>query len=164
MTNMLKKVERREFLNFLGAAFGSVGLAAMAESVHVLAETGKQELGNQKDRKMAVKYILRRITEVPKERSTCGYRQRMITNADCDKACFTFLSVHEAGRHHHNKTTEFYYVLKGKGILELDEDRVEVEPGTVIMIPPGIRHKAVGEIEALIVGIPSLDPADFFLD
>jgi mannose-6-phosphate isomerase-like protein (cupin superfamily) len=88
----------------------------------------------------------------------------MITKDDCDTACFTFLSVHEAGRHHHDKTTEFYYVLKGKGILELDEERVEVEPGTVVMIPPGIRHKAVGEIEALIVGMPSLDPADFFMD
>ena len=113
---------------------------------------------------MAAKYLVRRMSGIPKEKSPCGYRQRMITKDDCDKACITFLSVNEAGRHHHDKTTEFYYVLKGRGILELDEDRVDVEPGTVVMIPPGIRHKAVGEIEALIVGIPSLDPADFFLD
>jgi hypothetical protein len=32
------------------------------------------------------------------------------------------------------------------------------------MIPPGIRHRAIGDFESLIVGIPSLDPADLFVD
>ena len=70
----------------------------------------------------------------------------------------------EAERHYHVKTTEFYYVLSGKGILELDGDRVELVPGTLVMIPPEVRHKAVGKLEALIIGLPSLDPADFLKD
>jgi mannose-6-phosphate isomerase-like protein (cupin superfamily) len=152
---MKNDIERREFLLRAGSVLGGIGLASMAGSAN--AQTDKE-------RKKVTKYLVRRVSEVPKERSTCGYRQRMITKDDCDKACFTFLNSHAAGRHHHNKTTEFYYVLKGNGALELDGDRVEVEPGTLVLIPPGIRHRAIGDFESLIVGIPSLDPADFFVD
>jgi mannose-6-phosphate isomerase-like protein (cupin superfamily) len=109
-------IERRKFILRAGLMLGGIGLASMA--VPANAQTDKE-------RKKAVKYLVRRVSEVPKERSTCGYRQRMITKDDCDKACFTFLNSHAAGRHHHNKTTEFYYVLKGNGALELDGDRVE---------------------------------------
>ncbi|HID10636.1 MAG TPA: hypothetical protein EYP17_04970 [Candidatus Latescibacteria bacterium] len=62
-----------------------------------------------------------------------------------------------AKRHCHKKTTEFYYVLNGRGILDL-------ELGTSMMICPGTRHRAEGQVEALIVGIPPFDPADMFVD
>ena len=152
---MKNDIERREFLLRTSSMLGGIGLASMAGSAN--AQTDKE-------RKKVAKYLVRRVSEVPKERSTCGYRQRMITKDDCDKACFTFLNSHAAGRHHHNKTTEFYYVLNGNGALELDGDRVEVEPGTLVMIPPGIRHRAIGDFESLIVGIPSLNPTDLFVD
>ena len=120
--------------------------------------------GDEKESKKTSRYVVKRLSDIPIERSTCGYRQRMITKEDFDQACFTFLSVSEAERHYHAKTTEFYYVLSGKGSLELDGDRVDLEPGTLVMIPPGIRHKADGNVEALIVGLPSLDPADLLKD
>ena len=109
-------------------------------------------------------YLVRKVEEVPKERSTCGFRQRLITKEDFEGANFTFLSVYEAKRHYHKKTTEFYYVLNGRGILELDSDRIDLEPGTLVMICPGTRHRAEGQVEALIVGIPPFDPADMFVD
>lgn len=109
-------------------------------------------------------YLVRKVDETPKERSTCGFRKRLITREDFDRVNFTFLSVYEAERHYHKKTTEFYYVLKGKGVLEFDDDRVELEPGTLVMIRPGTRHRAEGQVEALIVGSPPFDPADTFFD
>jgi len=109
-------------------------------------------------------YVVRKVEEVPKERSTCGFRKRLITKEEFEGANVTFLSVYEAERHYHKKTTEFYYVLKGKGVLELDHDRVEVEPGTLVMIRPGTRHRAEGQVEVLIVGVPPFDPADTFFD
>jgi len=55
-------------------------------------------------------------------------------------------------------------VLSGKGILELDGDRVELVPGMLVMSPPEIRHKADCKVKALIIGLPSLDHADFLKD
>ena len=109
-------------------------------------------------------YLVRKVDEIPEERSTRGFRKRLITKEHFEEANLTFLSVYEAERHYHKKTTEFYYVLKGKGILELDGDRVELEPGTLVMIRPGTRHRAEGQVETLIVGVPPFDPADTFFD
>lgn len=111
---------------------------------------------------MEAKYVIRRISDMEKERSICGYRQRLITAEDFEGASFTFLNVYEAKSHYHNRTTEFYYVLSGKGQLELDGELVNVGPGTLVMICPGTRHRAIGEIQALIVGVPPFDPADSF--
>ena len=112
---------------------------------------------------MTVKYVVRKLSDVSKERSSCGFRQRLITSADFEGANITFLSVYEAGRHYHKKTTEFYYVLKGSGHLELDGEKVEMEPGTLVMINPGTKHRAVGELEALIIGVPPFTEDDMYL-
>ena len=109
-------------------------------------------------------YVVRRVDEIPKERSVCGFRKRLITKEDFEGGSFTFLSVYEAKRHYHKKTTEFYYVLRGTGILELDDDRVELEPGILVMIHPGTRHRAEGQVETLVIGVPPFDPADTFFD
>lgn len=110
------------------------------------------------------RYLVRRVEETLKERSTCGFRKRLITREDFEGANVTFLAAFGAERHHHFETTEFYYVLKGRGALVLDGDRVEVAPGTLVMIPPGVRHHAEGELEVLIMGVPPFDPADTVID
>lgn len=109
-------------------------------------------------------YLVRKVSQISKERSTCGFRKKLITGQEFEGGSFTFLSVHEAKRHYHNKTTEFYYVLTGKGVLKLDEDREELEPGTLVMIRPGTRHRAEGQLETLIVGVPPFDAEDTFFD
>jgi len=42
---------------------------------------------------------------------------------------------------------EFYYILKGRGIMYIDGEEKEVYPGDLIYIPPGALHgiKVVGE-------------------
>lgn len=70
------------------------------------------------------------------------------------------LEIKDAQRHYHKKTTELYYCLEGKGYLELDEEEVELEPGTVVMIPPGIRHRAYGDVKVLVVCCPAFSPND----
>lgn len=43
-------------------------------------------------------YLVRKTAETPKERSTCGFRQRLITKEHFERANLTFLSVYEAER------------------------------------------------------------------
>jgi mannose-6-phosphate isomerase-like protein (cupin superfamily) len=43
--------------------------------------------------------------------------------------------------HHHVKTEEIYYVLEGKGIMQIGDDRQPVGVGDAIAIPPGVFHQ-----------------------
>ena len=42
--------------------------------------------------------------------------------------------------HSHERAENLYYVLRGKGIVELDGERVLLEPHMGVFIPPGVKH------------------------
>ena len=44
--------------------------------------------------------------------------------------------------------------------MELDGEQIPVKPGLAILIPPRVRHRAVGRMKVLIVVFPKFDPAD----
>ena len=70
----------------------------------------------------------------------------------------------DAETHYHKAHTEIYTILEGTGFVEVDGDRVPVQPLTSVMILPGCRHCAVGRLRLLNVVIPPFDPADEFMD
>jgi mannose-6-phosphate isomerase-like protein (cupin superfamily) len=77
----------------------------------------------------------------------------------------TEISV-EARLHYHRGLTETYYVVEC-GIaarMELDGETIALHPGRCIVIPPGVRHRALGEMTVLIVVYPKFDPADEWFD
>lgn len=41
----------------------------------------------------------------------------------------------------HRQSEEMYYILRGRGVMTLEGERREVEPGDGILIPPGARHR-----------------------
>ena len=44
-------------------------------------------------------------------------------------------------RHYHGETEEIYFMLAGRGEMEVDGDRAVVEPGDAVLIPPGAWHQ-----------------------
>ena len=44
-------------------------------------------------------------------------------------------------RHHHKLSEEFYYILSGRGMMEIDGQSREVGPGDAILIPAGAWHQ-----------------------
>ena len=68
----------------------------------------------------------------------------------------------DASTRHHREHTEIYYILEcaAGAAMELDGERVPVGGGYGVMIPPGVRHQAVGWITILVVVMPPFDPAD----
>jgi mannose-6-phosphate isomerase-like protein (cupin superfamily) len=48
--------------------------------------------------------------------------------------------------------------------MQLDDEIVPVRAGMCIMIPPGVRHRAIGKMTVLNVVFPKLDPADEWMD
>jgi mannose-6-phosphate isomerase-like protein (cupin superfamily) len=47
----------------------------------------------------------------------------------------------ETEAHYHPQAEEIYYVLGGRGLITLGDERREVGPGDGILIPPETRHK-----------------------
>jgi mannose-6-phosphate isomerase-like protein (cupin superfamily) len=44
-------------------------------------------------------------------------------------------------RHYHKLSEEFYFILEGSGVMEIDGERREVGAGDAILIPPGAWHQ-----------------------
>ncbi|MBL4885324.1 MAG: cupin domain-containing protein [Planctomycetaceae bacterium] len=72
----------------------------------------------------------------------------------------------EAQTHYHRKLTETYYILEcdEDAKIELDGEQIPIHSGMCILIPPGVRHRAIGQMKILNIVIPKFDPNDEFID
>ncbi len=50
-------------------------------------------------------------------------------------------------RHYHKLSEEFYFILEGKGLMEIDGTEREVGPGDAILIPAGAWHQITASVE-----------------
>ena len=62
--------------------------------------------------------------------------------------------------HFHKKLTEIYLVLEGECHMELDGEIVPLKPLTTVLIKPGCRHRAVGNLRIVNIPVPAFDPTD----
>jgi len=72
----------------------------------------------------------------------------------------------DARTHYHKTLTETYVFLEcdQDARMELDGQLIPVARHQAIVIPPGVRHRAVGTMKVLIVVNPEFDPADEWFD
>lgn len=110
-------------------------------------------------------YVVKRLADTEPVRCPCGEARRIITGADNDRASIHVVDIFQDSRvHYHTVLTEYYYVLEGTGHLEVDDERVALEPGVLVMIEPGTRHRAVGKLRILNVVIPPFTADDEHFD
>src|ERR1700687_1427249 len=77
----------------------------------------------------------------PRERSTCGWRDRLISREDAQLAPAAWahaVDIDGAKLHYHKRSTELYYVLDGSGSVILDGVEQPVSKGSLVHIPPGV--------------------------
>ena len=70
------------------------------------------------------------------------------TNAPVEKQSLAEASVPAGGstqRHYHRLSEEFYFILEGRGRMEIDGETREVIPGDAILIPAGTWHTITAE-------------------
>ena len=109
--------------------------------------------------------LVRHQGNTPRERSTCGWRDRLISSEDVGLAPAAWahaVDIDGARLHYHKRSTELYYVLEGNGIVSLDGLDHEVHKGSLVHIPPGIVHGARGRMRVLVIGIPDIADDDYF--
>lgn len=110
-------------------------------------------------------YQISRVAEIEPVECPCGNARRAFLNDPDRVASLHVVEIStEAKTHYHKRMTEIYYVLEGYGQIELDGERHQVQPGDAILIKPGCRHRAVGQLKVLNVPIPAFDPADEWFD
>jgi mannose-6-phosphate isomerase-like protein (cupin superfamily) len=111
------------------------------------------------------RYSLVNFAEITGVDCPCGTAKRAFFNQTPVN-----LSVHvveisrDSKKHYHNSLTETYYVLEGSGKMELDDEIIDLVPGMSIMILPGCRHRALGNLKILNVCVPCFDPGDEHMD
>lgn len=111
----------------------------------------------------ATRYHVVRFDELPGVSCPCGTARRAFAEvADSPGTIHRTEITVDAKPHFHRRLTETYYILRcgPDAKMQLDDELIAVEPGTCILIPPGVVHRAVGEMTVLIVVFPKFDPAD----
>ena len=110
-----------------------------------------------------LKTLIRHQGDAPRERSTCGWRDRLISREDVDVAAWVHaVDIDGSREHYHKRATELYYVLDGEGIVVLDGEEHRVQRGSLVHIPPGVVHGARGRMRVLVTGIPDIADDDLF--
>ena len=111
-------------------------------------------------------YSVRRSEDAPTVPCPCGQSTRIVTAADGLGCSFHVTEIRDSVRHYHRRCAEVYYVLKGSGFMDLDGETVAVEPGTVVTIQPGTRHRlwSEGGVRTIVVAVPPFDAGDEYFD
>ena len=111
------------------------------------------------------RYALVQMDDIEALPCPCGSAKRAFTDEPGGIASLHVTRICADSRtHYHKNMTELYYVLEGEGRMELDGQSFPLRPGAAIMIRPGCRHRAVGDLNVLIVPIPAFDPDDEWFD
>jgi mannose-6-phosphate isomerase-like protein (cupin superfamily) len=100
-------------------------------------------------------------------RCPCGWARRAFGDVPDAPASLHVVEIElDARTHYHREHSEIYYVLEcGAGAaIELDGRLEPVRPGHAVLIPPGVRHRAVGRMRILNMVVPPFDPADEWFD
>ncbi len=113
------------------------------------------------------RYHLVDFSEIEGVPCPCGTARRAFKGVDAFPGTLHVTQISEdAQKHYHKTLTETYYFLEcgPDAQMELDDETISVRPGVSIVIPPGVKHRALGKMKVLIVAIPEFDPADEWFD
>ena len=72
----------------------------------------------------------------------------------------------DAQTHYHKQLTETYYILAcdDDAQMQLDDQVIPLREGMCVMIPPGVRHRAIGQMKIINIVFPKFDPSDEHFD
>src|ERR1043166_1796935 len=100
------------------------------------------------------RFLRRDSADVKPWVETCGQIRCLIEQQDGAAGEVHHVQIQDAKLHYHERTDEFYYVISGKGAMQLDGEEIELHEGVVVYVPRGTRHKAWGDVTVLVVCVP----------
>lgn len=110
-------------------------------------------------------YMIAQLDEIGAVDCPCGQSRRAFVVPDNSVATLHMVDIKADSRaHYHKRLTEIYLILEGEGHMELDGEMVPVKPMTSVLIKPGCRHRAVGQMRIVNMPVPAFDPTDEWFD
>lgn len=103
------------------------------------------------------------LLALPPTNCPCGIARRAFSANDDFPGTLHLTQISKHAReHYHKEHTEVYVILEceADAAIELDGRRTPVKPMTSVLIPPGVRHRAIGQMQVMIVCTPNFDPQD----
>ncbi|SFJ17808.1 cupin domain-containing protein [Planctomicrobium piriforme] len=97
----------------------------------------------------------------------CGVSRRAFADVPDYPATIHLTDITlDAQTHYHLRQTEAYYILECDpgAALEMNGELIPLKPGMCVLIPPGVRHRGVGQMRILNIVIPKFDVEDEYLD
>ena len=113
------------------------------------------------------KYKIVNYATLPGIACPCGTARRGLMDLDSVPYSLHVTQIEAAAKtHFHKRLTETYFILECDegSCLELDGELVPVFPNLAVVIHPGTRHRALGNMKVLIVASPKFDPSDEWFD
>lgn len=105
------------------------------------------------------------LPDVPPAACPCGQARRAFVDSNTPVASMHIVDIkQDSEAHYHKHHTEIYLILEGEGHIELDGELYPVKPMTTVMIKPGCRHRAVGDLKIANIPIPAFDEEDEWFD
>jgi quercetin dioxygenase-like cupin family protein len=107
------------------------------------------------------------FASIPPVPCPCGLARRAFHGISEFPGTIHITEIQENARLHYHKTlTETYVFLKceADAQMELDGELIPIRELQSIVIPPGVRHRALGRMTVLIVVLPEFDPQDEWFD
>ncbi len=113
------------------------------------------------------KYQIVDFASVPGVPCPCGTAKRAFADVEDYPATIHVTDIADDARvHYHKHHTETYYILEcgPDAQMQLDDERVSIHPGVCILIPPYVRHRAIGQMKIINIVFPKFDPEDEHFD
>jgi len=99
-----------------------------------------------------------KLSDQEEFRSVCGMRRDLVDVGSEEPLWFHYMRISDSRKHFHAETTEYYFVVRGRGEMELGDETVAIEAGDMITVPPGVRHTSRpttdDDLEILIIVRP----------
>lgn len=105
------------------------------------------------------------FSRLPATDCPCGTARRGFTETPDFPGTFHLTEISKtAKKHYHQDHLEVYYFLECQddAQMELDDHYYPIQAGQCLLIRPGTRHRAIGEMKVLILSMPKFDPLDEF--
>lgn len=107
------------------------------------------------------------LARLPAVACPCGTARRAFADRDEFPGTVHLTRIsRDAVAHYHREHAEVYVVLECApgAAIELDGEKHPLRRHMSILIPPGVRHRACGEMTVLILSVPNFDPDDEHFD
>ena len=100
-------------------------------------------------------FLRRDLADVQPWAETCGQIRPVLEEKDTAAAEVHHLEITDAKLHYHERTDEIYHIIGGQGRMVLDDEQIELSEGVVVYVPRGVKHRAWGNLKALVICIPA---------